>query len=130
MQKTPVISIVDDDESVRQAVRSLVCSLELDAQTFASAEEYLSSPYASETDCLISDVQMPEMSGIELQEHLAARGWRTPIIFVTAFPDRRIEARAMKAGAIGFLNKPFDGQALIRCIDAALASRRGEAVRA
>jgi FixJ family two-component response regulator len=84
------------------------------AHTFVSAEEFLRSPHMDDTTCLISDVQMPSMSGIELQSHLADRGYRTPIIFITAFPDEKVQARALKAGAVCFLNKPFDGQTLLK----------------
>src|SRR5262245_50850160 len=84
------------------------------AHTFVSAEEFLQSPHMDDTSCLISDVQMPDMTGIELQSHLLDRGYRMPIIFITAFPDEKVEARAMKAGAICFLNKPFDGQTLLK----------------
>ena len=114
MKKVPVISIVDDDESVRTATESLMRSIGYTAHTFVSAEEYLQSPQMDETSCLISDVQMPDMTGIELQSHLLDRGYRTPIIFITAFPDEKVEARAMKAGAVCFLNKPFDGQTLLK----------------
>jgi FixJ family two-component response regulator len=114
LKKIPVISIVDDDESVRTATESLMRSIGYTAHTFVSAEEYLQSPQMDETSCLISDVQMPDMTGIELQSHLLDRGYRTPIIFITAFPDEKVEARAMKAGAVCFLNKPFDGQTLLK----------------
>ncbi len=89
---------------------------------FASADAFLRSPLLTETSCLISDIQMPNMSGIELQSVLIARGIRIPIIFITAFPDEAVEAHAMKAGAICFLNKPFDGQVMIKCLDRAMKS--------
>jgi FixJ family two-component response regulator len=122
LPKLAVISIVDDDKSIRQAMRSLVSSLGFEAQTFGSAEEYLGSPRAGRTSCLISDVQLPNMSGIELHEHLRALGQQTPVIFITGFPDRRVAARARGAGVIGVLTKPFDGRTLIGCIEAALAA--------
>ena len=125
-----MISIIDDDESVRRATKNLVRSLGFEAHTFASAEDFLRSPRAAETACVISDIQMPAMSGVELQEHLAARGQRTPIIFITAFPNERVEARVMNAGAVCYLTKPFEGQRLVRCIDAALTLRGGEAAEA
>jgi FixJ family two-component response regulator len=90
LKRVSVISIVDDDESVRTATNSLMRSLGFTAYTFASAEEFLRSLQLNDTSCLISDVQMPSMSGIELQRHLIARGHRTPIIFITAFPDESI----------------------------------------
>jgi FixJ family two-component response regulator len=118
-----VISIVDDDPSVREAVLGLVRSLGFDAVTFSSAEDFLQSDQIDETTCLITDVQMPGLSGVELQSHLISRGSAVPIIFVTASPERRIEAQVRGAGAVGFLNKPFDDQTLIACLDQALRGR-------
>jgi len=120
----PIISIIDDDESVRTSLRSLVRSLGLDVCTFASAEEFLNSSHQDDTSCLITDLQMPGLSGIELQRLLLARGRQIPIIFVTAFPEDRIEARAMGWGALGFLSKPFETQTLIELIDKALETGR------
>jgi FixJ family two-component response regulator len=120
LKKVPVISIVDDDESVRTATESLMRSIGYIAHTFVSAEEFLQSPHVGDTSCLISDVQMPDMTGIELQSHLVGRGYRTPIIFITAFPDEKVQARALKAGAVCFLNKPFDGQTLLKHLAEAL----------
>ena len=121
--KVPVISIVEDDESVRIATQSFVRSLGFAACAFASAEDFLQSPRVNDSSCVIADVQMPGMSGVELQSLLIARGHRTPIIFITAFHEERIRARAMKAGAISFLSKPVDGQTLIECLDKALKRR-------
>jgi len=118
----PTISIVDDDESMRCAVKSLVTSLGFAACTFASAEEFLQSPRLDDTACLITDLQMPGLSGIELQKLLLAQDRHIPIIFMTAFPEERIRVRAMRAGAIGFLSKPFDVATLIKCLDLALQS--------
>ena len=120
MQKTPVISIVDDDEAVRLALRSLVRSLGYVSNVFASAEEFLGSSQLNETSCLISDIQMPGMNGIELQNRLRILDYSTPVIFVTAFPDERNRALALEAGAIGFLEKPFEGRAIIKLIETAL----------
>ena len=97
----------------------LVRSLGFTAHTFASAEEFLRSKHVDETSCLIADVQMPGINGIELQSLVHAQGRRTPIVFITAFPEERIRVRAMRAGAIGFLSKPFDVAALIKCLDLA-----------
>ena len=94
------------------------------AETFASAEEYLRSNCAADTACLISDIQMPGMNGADLQDRLIADGHRTPIIFVTAFPDQGIRARVLKAGAFGFLTKPFSDESLIECLDRALVGGR------
>ena len=118
--KAPVISIVDDDESVREATKSLVRSLGYHAVTFGSAEEYLGSERMHDTSCLIADVQMPGMSGVDLQAQLIASGHRTPMIFITAFPEQRICSRAMTAGAYGFLSKPYKDDQLIECLDKAL----------
>jgi FixJ family two-component response regulator len=120
-----VISIIDDDASIRVATQSLVRSLGFTVCTFASAADFLQSPCVNDTSCVISDVQMPGMSGVELQSLLIAQGHRMPIIFITAFHEESIRARAMKAGAIGFLNKPFSGQTLIECLDTALQRRDG-----
>jgi FixJ family two-component response regulator len=121
VQETPIISIVDDDESVRVATEGLVRSLGFVARTFDSAEAFLRSNGMNEADCLIVDVQMPKMSGLELQRALRARGCRTPIIFVTAFPEERYQAQAFKDGAIGFLSKPFDSHVLIGLLTSALS---------
>jgi FixJ family two-component response regulator len=122
-----VISIVDDDPSVREAMLGLVRSLGFEAVTFPSAEDFLRSEQIDGTTCLITDLQMPGLSGIELQSQLISRGNSVPIIFVTASPERGIEAQVRSAGAVGFLNKPFDDRTLIECLDQAL--RRSEDVR-
>lgn len=116
------IAIIDDDEPVRVTMSSLVRSLGFDAISFSSAEEYLQSPQRHRSSCLISDIQMPGMSGLELQSQLAAQDHRVPIIFITAFPHANIEKRALAAGAICVLNKPFERQVLVDCIRRALAS--------
>jgi FixJ family two-component response regulator len=115
-----VISIIDDDASCRVATNGLVRAWGFKAHTFVSAEEFLRSPRLNDTSCLITDIQMPGVDGLELQGILAARGNDMPIIFITAFPDERVRARALKAGAVAFLSKPFEGAALIQCIDRAL----------
>ena len=121
MPKVPVISIIDDDVSVRIAISRLVRSLGYLAHAFASADDFLKSQHVHDTWCVIADVQMPGMTGIEMQELLKVQGRSLPIIFVTAFPEENIRARALKEGAIDFLSKPFDGTKLIECIDSALA---------
>jgi FixJ family two-component response regulator len=115
-----MISIVDDDRSVREAANMLIVSLGYTAATFASAEEFLESGRVCETTCLITDLQMPGMSGIDLQSHLTAHGHGTPVIFVTAYPEESLRERALNAGAFGFLSKPFSEEALIECLDRAL----------
>ena len=125
MSSPPVISVVDDDASVRVAADNLLRSLGYTVHTFASAEEFLQSARFNDTSCVIADVQMPAMSGVELQALLLARGHHVPFIFITAFPEETIRARAIKAGAICFLTKPFDRLTLIKCLDAALERRNG-----
>jgi len=125
LQNATVVSIIDDDQTVRQAIQRLMRSRGLAAQTFASAEEFLGSPFMRQTACLITDVQMPGMSGIELQAVMQKQGPRLPMIFLTAFPDERVEARALDAGALGFLIKPFDAKDLINLVEAALRDGGG-----
>jgi FixJ family two-component response regulator len=117
---TTMIAIVEDDSSVRAATQSLVRSLGLAACSFSDAEEFLRSPCATKASCLIADVQMPGMSGIDLQRVLCARGCDTPIIFITAFSNDAVRAQAIKAGAVSFLDKPVDVQTLIESLDQAL----------
>jgi FixJ family two-component response regulator len=118
-----VISIVDDDEAVREATKGLVRSLGYTAATFGSAEEFLNSERRHNTSCIIADVQMPGLSGVEMQKRLIAEGHRLPMIFVTAYPEDRIRRSAMEAGAVGFLSKPFNEEHLIGCLDSALGRR-------
>jgi FixJ family two-component response regulator len=127
LRKIPMISIVDDDESIRLSLRDFIRSLGYVPNVFASAQEFLDSPGLNETACLISDVQMPGMSGIELQSRLKTLDHGTPVIFITAFPDERSRAQAIGAGAIGFLEKPFEARAMIALIETALRSRAGPA---
>jgi len=126
LARAPVISIVDDDASVRVATDRLVRSLGYVARSFASAEEFLASSQAHDTSCIITDVQMPGMSGIELQSHLLAQGRRFPIIFITAFPDEDGRRKALNAGAVCFLTKPFNGATLVGHLDAILKRHRDE----
>jgi FixJ family two-component response regulator len=126
LTKPPLISIVDDDGIVRQAIESLVTSLGFFARVFPSAEAFLQSPQVTETSCLISDVQMPNVSGVQLQDRLVDLGLSIPMIFITAYPDDAVRARVLDRGAIGFLLKPFNAQSLIECIDSALERRGGE----
>ena len=119
----PVISIVDDDELVRDAVKSLVRSLGYAAAAHASAEDYLRSNERGTSSCLITDIQMPGMSGADLQAQLIAEGNFTPIIFMTAFDNEKIRARVLEAGAVGYLTKPFDENLLVRCLEKALKTR-------
>lgn len=117
---TAVISIIDDDESVREATKNLVRSLGYTAAAFSSAEDYLQSPQLLNSACLITDLQMPGMSGADLQDRIAADGLGTPVIFMTAYFDERVKTRVMDAGAVGFLSKPIDEDCLVKCVDEAL----------
>jgi FixJ family two-component response regulator len=119
-----VISIVDDNESVREATKHLLSSLGYGTATFASAEEFLDSDQVNETSCLITDLQMPGLSGVELQSRLIAQGKGMPMIFITASTEGNTRARALKAGAIGFLIKPYNVDHLIEYIDTALADHK------
>ncbi len=123
-----MISIIDDDVSMRNATRRLVKSLGLNADTFASAEEFLESDRVNDTACVITDMQMPGLSGAELQSLLIAQGVNTPIIFITAFPEESLRRRALDAGAVGFLSKPFDEARLINCLKTALGSQAGSSL--
>jgi FixJ family two-component response regulator len=125
LPKLAAIAIIDDDASVRASTSSLVRSHGYTVHTFASAQEFLLSERLNDTSCVISDVRMPEMSGVELQGHLLSRGHSVPFIFITAFPDETNIARAKKAGAICFLTKPFDALRLMACVDRALGSYGG-----
>ena len=118
-----VISVIDDDASVRAATNNLLKSHGYTVHTFASAEEFLRSAHLNDTSCVIADVQMSVMSGLDLLTHMRVQGRRAPFIFITAFPDESVRARALKAGAIAFLAKPFAGPTLMKCLDAALNRR-------
>jgi FixJ family two-component response regulator len=120
-----VISIVDDNESFRRAMTTLVRSLGHAVAAFGSAEEFLTSDCLRDTGCLILDVQMPGMSGIQLQDRLRADGHRLPIIFVAASPESKVRGQALAGGALGFLNKPFHEEMLISFLEQALSSGRG-----
>jgi FixJ family two-component response regulator len=118
------ISIVDDDASVRAATDNLLSSHGYLVRTFASAEEFLQSSSLHDCTCVVADVQMPGMSGLELLTYMRAQGYLTPVIFITAFPEESVRASALKAGAICFLAKPFAAPALIDCVETALHRAR------
>ena len=120
-EKTKLIAIVDDDESVRSALQGLMKVAGLPARAFASAEEFLTSGQQHQTGCLIADIRMPGMSGLELQAQLNAEHCRIPIIFITAHGDAKMRMQALRAGAVEFLAKPFDDEALLESVRAALA---------
>jgi FixJ family two-component response regulator len=119
-----VISIVDDDDEVRAATAGLIRALGYRPRAYASAEAFLDSADADEAACLILDVQMPGMSGPELQQALLRSAKLVPIVFMAAFADARLRAEVLAAGAVGMLAKPCDGKALVGSIEAALASSR------
>jgi FixJ family two-component response regulator len=114
---------VDDGASVRAAMQSLLRSLGFVAFVFESAEDFLRSPRVDDSSCLISDVQMPGMSGLDLQDCLIAQGTHIPTIFITAFPEQNIRSRAQASGALGFLEKPFAGRTMIELVRQALATQ-------
>lgn len=121
MSPVKTVSIVDDDESVRNAISSLVRSMGMESLVFSSAYAFIDSGCEARSDCLITDVQMPGLSGTDLQQKLLADGSTLPIIFVTAYPEVIVRQRALGRGAVCFLAKPFDASALIACIETALA---------
>ena len=116
----PLISIVDDDESVRTALKSLIDSVGFRAEVFCSGEEFLKSAYVFKTDCLIADVRMPGMTGLELQERLHAAGAAVPIVFISAHDDKEARARGLREGAIAYLQKPFSEDSLLGAISEGL----------
>lgn len=115
-----MISIIDDDEAVRTATASLLRSFGFGTCTFASAEDFLGSPRRNDTACVVTDVQMTGMSGVELQQHLRNAGSALPLIFMTAFPEDGVRRQALAGGASGFFAKPFDAVEFIACVTAAL----------
>ena len=120
----PLISIVEDDESVREALKGLMRSLGYRVEALTSPQEFLSSRHVRRTSCLIADMQMPGMTGLELHCHLSASGKPIPTILTTAYPDNGIRERALAAGVIGYLSKPFEEADLLACIRSALTHAR------
>jgi FixJ family two-component response regulator len=124
MANPPRISVVDDDESVRESIQSLLRSVGFTVKVFASAEEFLNSDHLGDTDCLILDVRMPAMNGIELHHHLVANHYEMPVIFITAYgSDEEVRSRALRDGAVDFLSKPLSEEALLNAVRAALSSK-------
>ena len=120
-----LISVVDDDESVRRTTTLLIESFGFRAAAFESADGFLRSGQLHDTACLIVDVQMPGMNGLQLQSHLAAEGCGIPIIFITAYDDKESRRRAMQAGAVAFLGKPFSDEQLVQTIRSTLRPDKG-----
>jgi FixJ family two-component response regulator len=120
--KTKLVAIVDDDDSMRSALQGLLKAVGLAAQAFASAEEFLKSGQQCQTACLIADIRMPGMSGLELQAKLNAEHCRIPTIFITAHGDEKMRMQALRAGAVEFMAKPFNDEALLDSVRAALQS--------
>jgi FixJ family two-component response regulator len=121
-KKTKLVVVVDDDDSIRSAVQDLLDAVGLPARAFESAEEFLRSGKQQETACLIADIRMPGMSGLELQAQLNAEHCRIPIIFITAHGDEKMRMQALRAGAVEFMAKPFNDEALLESVRAALES--------
>jgi FixJ family two-component response regulator len=120
---TRLIAVVDDDDLVREATKELIETTGLTARTFVSAEAFLDSDCVSRTSCIVADIHMSGLSGFQLHRRLLDSGHDIPMIFVTAFPDERSHERALKAGVVCYLRKPFDPMRLLRCVQSALASR-------
>jgi FixJ family two-component response regulator len=125
VSRSPIVCIIDDDASVRIAVERIVRSMDLAAYTFVSCREFLESPQLHNAGCIVADVQMPGMSGLELQRSLKIRGMTTPLIFITAYPNEKLRKEALDAGAVCFLEKPFQGTSIVECIERALGRDSG-----
>jgi FixJ family two-component response regulator len=119
-RKEKMVAIIEDDESYRVAVQRLLKSAGFSAQSFASAEDFLSSGQQHQTGCLIADIQMPGISGLDLQSKLNSDHCPIPTIFITAHGDEKMRLQAMRAGAVKFLAKPFDGETLLEAVRVAL----------
>jgi FixJ family two-component response regulator len=117
-----MVAIVDDDDLMRSALQGLLKSAGLPAEAFASAEEFLKSGQQDQVGCLVADIRMPGMSGLELQAKLNADHCRIPTIFITAHGDEKMRMQALRAGAVEFMAKPFDDEALLESVRAALES--------
>jgi FixJ family two-component response regulator len=124
-----LISVVDDDEPFREAMTSLMKSLGFEVEAFSSAEDFLKSPHLDTTSCLIADVHMPNMTGIDLHRQLVSAGRTIPVILITAYPDDSVRARALAAGVICYLSKTFDDDALLGFVRSALVPPDPRAAR-
>lgn len=126
MKHKSVIAVVDDDQSVRDALENLISSVGLEVKLFASAEDFLDSDMALQTDCAILDVRLPGISGLELQQRLATDGQSIPVIIITAQGDDKTQDEAVAAGAIAFLKKPVKEEVLLAALESALKRKTGE----
>jgi FixJ family two-component response regulator len=124
MRKPALISIVEDDEFFRESMRKLMTVLGYTVETFSAAADFLASPLLPATACLISDVQMPGMTGVELHRHLIDAGYAIPTILVTAYPDEAVRRHALRNGVVCYLSKPVDDDHLERCLRSALESAK------
>jgi FixJ family two-component response regulator len=122
MAESPLVAIIDDDDSVRESLSSLLRSAGFRAAVFASAEAFLNSDHPSDPDCLLVDLRMPGMSGLELQRHMIKANTKIPIVFITAHGDEEARSRALRDGAVDFLRKPFTEEALLNAVHSALKS--------
>jgi FixJ family two-component response regulator len=122
MPKVSLVSVVEDDQFFRESMRRLIRSLGYGVEAFPSATDFLASPHLGETACLIADVHMPTMTGLELHRRLIEMGHPIPTILVTAYPDNDVRARALKDGVVCYLRKPVDERHLVECLRAALHS--------
>ena len=122
MPKAPLVSIVEDDRFFRESMNRLMRSLGYSVEAFPTAADFLASPRLVETACLIADIHMPVMTGLELYRHLVSTGYAIPTILVTAYPDENVQNRALKEGVVCYLPKPVDQEDLVRCVRAALRS--------
>ena len=123
--ETRLVSIVDDDESLRRSVKNLLTSVGFQVETFASAEAFLQSAHRADTRCVVLDLRMPGMSGLDLLVHLGAAGSPIPVVILTAHHDDEARRRMLQAGAVAFLGKPFHGEALLSAVRRALAENPG-----
>lgn len=124
MAKPTLISVVEDDEPFRESMKKLMRALGYTVEAFPSAADFLASPLLTATACLVSDIQMPGMTGVELHRHLIEAGYAIPTILVTAYPDEVVRRRALKDGVVCYLPKPVDDDHLERCLRSALESRK------
>ena len=124
MAKRTLISVVEDDQPFRESMRKLMIALGYTVEAFPSAADFLASPLLTETACLVSDVQMPGMTGIELHSHLVDAGYAIPTILVTAYPDEAVRKRALKNGVVCYISKPVDDEHLEHCLRSALEFRK------